>query len=334
DARGDQAADGTDRTLALDGESSPEQNCACGYPASPRHRAEQGGQENGIWLGLSDWSSGRGLSVWKADRGHCGRKADAAPGVGRVAGDLWPDGDTGVGGLRPRWRFDSNPPTARVGRRQGGGDSAQRESAVVGCRGSPGSDSQRAGSDRGKHWDVEKQPVQIQQTQGTSLANAGDGGSTVYLVLQSEQVHEGFGSAHLVRERHKRLDQSPRSCTSSLRVIPVARKSGTMLPSTISVRGQCYGIPLYILPAGAVGTVVVVHYAACHVAQRSTGASAETTPARRATAPALHRAQTLCGAPPSTPLRRLCTSERGPHASATSCPTREDHLDPWPPPLH
>src|ERR1043166_2231044 len=208
-ARGGQAADETDRPLALDGASSPEQNGACGHPASPRHRAEQGGQENGIWLGLSDWSSGRGLSVWKADRGQCGRKADAAPGVGRVPGDLWPDGDAGVGGLRPRWRFDPYPPPARVGRCQGGGDSAQRASAVVGCRGSPGADSQRAGSDRGQHWDIEKQPVQIQQTQGTSLANAGDGGSAVYLVLQSEQIHEGFGRAHLVRERNKRLDRSP-----------------------------------------------------------------------------------------------------------------------------
>ena len=80
---------------------------------------------------------------------------------------------------------------------------------MVGCRGSPGSDSQRAGLDRGKHGDVEKQPIQIQQTQGTSLANAGDGGSAVYLVLQSEQIHEGFGSANLVREWNKRLDRSP-----------------------------------------------------------------------------------------------------------------------------
>src|SRR4029453_1690049 len=126
------------------GKVAPEQNCACGHPASPRHRAEQVGQENGIWLGLSDWSSGRRLSVWKADRGQCGRKADAAPGVGGVPGDLWPDGNAGVGGLRPRGRFDPNPPTARLGRGSGGGDSAQREAAVVGCRGSPGSDSQRA----------------------------------------------------------------------------------------------------------------------------------------------------------------------------------------------
>ena len=65
DARGDQAADGADCALGLDGEGGGEQNRACGDSASPRHRAQQGGQEDGVWLGLSDQPLGRGLSVWE-----------------------------------------------------------------------------------------------------------------------------------------------------------------------------------------------------------------------------------------------------------------------------
>ncbi len=56
-------------------------------------------------------------------------------------------------------------------------DSTQREAALVGCRGSPGSGPQRTRSDRRGDWDPEKQPVQIQQTEGTSVADAGDGGA-------------------------------------------------------------------------------------------------------------------------------------------------------------
>ncbi len=59
------------------------------------------------------------------------------------------------------------------------------------------------GRTEGVHRDVEKQPVQIQQAQRTSLANAGDGGAEVYLVVQSEQIHAGFGGADPVRDRQQ-----------------------------------------------------------------------------------------------------------------------------------
>src|SRR5215216_3089147 len=68
DARGDQATDGSDCALDFDGQGGGEQNRACGDSPSPRHRAEQGGQEDGVWLGLSDQPPGRRLCVGGADR--------------------------------------------------------------------------------------------------------------------------------------------------------------------------------------------------------------------------------------------------------------------------
>src|SRR5215216_4619828 len=209
DARGDQATDGSDCALDFDGQGGGEQNRACGDSPSPRHRAEQGGQEDGVWLGLSDQPLGRRLCVGGADRCQCGRATDAAQGTGGVSGDLWSRGDAGVGGLRPGGRLNPAPPAARVGRGQGCGHSAQGESAVVGCRGSPRSDSQRAGSDRGQHWDFEKQSIQVQQTEGASLAHAGDGGAEVYPLVQSEQIHAGFSGADPVRDRQQRLERNP-----------------------------------------------------------------------------------------------------------------------------
>nr|PON18781.1 hypothetical protein C2W62_06090 [Candidatus Entotheonella serta] len=64
----------------------------------------------------------------------------------------------------------------------------QRETALVGCRGSPGADSQRAGSDRRGDRDVEKRSVSIQQAQRATLAHAEDGRAEVYLVIQFEQI--------------------------------------------------------------------------------------------------------------------------------------------------
>src|SRR5256712_14192416 len=70
DARGDQAADGADRALDIDGGGGGEQNRPCGDSSSPGHLAQQGGQEDGVWLGLSDQPLGRRLSVWDVDCGQ------------------------------------------------------------------------------------------------------------------------------------------------------------------------------------------------------------------------------------------------------------------------
>ena len=150
---------------------------------------------------------GRRVSVWRTNRGQCGRKADAAQSPGGLSGHLWSTGDTGVGGLRPRWRFDANAPAARTRRRAGCRHSTQRETALVGCRGRPGADSQRARSHRRMHRDFKKQPIQIQQAQRTSLAHAGDGGAKVYLVMQSEQIDAGCRGSDPLRDRQKRTER-------------------------------------------------------------------------------------------------------------------------------
>ncbi len=110
--------------------------------------------------------------------------------------------DTGVVRLRPGWRFDPDVPETGFGGRQRCWDSTQREAALVGCRGSPGSDTQRAGSDRRGDRDTQKQSVQIQQTEGTSVADAGDGRAEVYLVVQSEQIDAGLGGIDQVGNRN------------------------------------------------------------------------------------------------------------------------------------
>src|SRR5262245_39781025 len=208
DARGDQAADEADRALDIDGAGGGKQNRACGDSPSPRHCAQQDRQEDGVWLGLPDQSLGRGLSVWDVDCSQCGREADAAQSAERIPGDLRPGGDTRVSGLRPRGRCDCDPQSAHGRAGQVCRDSAQGAAALVSCRGSPGPDSQRAGSDRGKHWDIEKQSIPIQQTEGAALAYAGDGGAEGYPCVQSEQIHAGFRGADPVRGPRKLTKRS------------------------------------------------------------------------------------------------------------------------------
>lgn len=99
-------------------------------------------------------------------------------------------------------------PEAGFGGRQTGRDSTQGETPLVGCRDGPGTDTQRAGSDRGGDWDLEKQSIQIQQAQGTSVADAGDGWAQVYLVVQSEQIHAGLGDIDQVGNQNMGRNRS------------------------------------------------------------------------------------------------------------------------------
>ena len=101
---------------------------------------------------------------------------------------VWPRHTTRVGGVRQRWRLHTDPRAACQGGRQASRDSTQRETALVGCRGSPGADSQRAGSDRRGNWHLEKRSLSIQQIQRATLAHAEDGRAEVCLVIQFEQI--------------------------------------------------------------------------------------------------------------------------------------------------
>src|SRR5712664_632447 len=87
-------------------------------------------------------------------------------------------------------------------------DSTQRASALVGCRGSPGSNTHRTGPDRRGDRDTQKQSIQIQQTEGTSMAHAGDGRPEVYLIVQSKQIHAGLGGIDEVRNRDMRRNRN------------------------------------------------------------------------------------------------------------------------------
>lgn len=109
-------------------------------------------------------------------------------------------GDARVGGVRPRRRCYPHTRAARARRGETDRDSAQGATGVASCRGSARSSTQRAGADGGEHWDVEKRQVQIQQAEGTSVADAGDGWAEVYFVVQSEQADVPYhGLAELNR---------------------------------------------------------------------------------------------------------------------------------------
>src|SRR5262249_51204472 len=67
---------------------------------------------------------------------------------------------------------------------------------------------ERTRQDRRHHWDPQKQQIQLQQTQGTSVAHAGDGRAEVYLVIQSEQADAGCGTDWSVRKEGIGSDRS------------------------------------------------------------------------------------------------------------------------------
>src|SRR5205814_615162 len=59
----------------------------------------------------------------------------------------------------------------------------------------------------------------VQQAQGTSVADAGDGRSPVYPLLQSEQVHAGSDTGRQVRRKDIGTGRTARTA-------PVKRKEG------------------------------------------------------------------------------------------------------------
>jgi hypothetical protein len=55
---------------------------------------------------------------------------------------------------------------------------------------------------------MEKPSVPVQQSPSTSVADARDGGAEVSPLVQSEQVHVGFGGATPVRDQQKQTERS------------------------------------------------------------------------------------------------------------------------------
>src|SRR4029453_8344117 len=146
--------------------------------------------------------------VWTLDPRGDRRTQDALGSLGTVPRDIGRRGDARVGGLRSGGRCYNHPQPLGPRGGEAHWHSAQGAAAWASCRGSPAAGAKRAGQDRRDHWHVEKQQIWVQQTQGTSLADAGDGGSEVYHIVQFEQIDARFGSVENVRQNGIGADQS------------------------------------------------------------------------------------------------------------------------------
>src|SRR5712692_10520604 len=115
------------------------------------------------------------------------------------------------------------------------------------------------------------------------------------------------------------------SCTSMLRIIPVARKPGKMPPFHDHLRGQGHDLRPTFLQADAGGTFVAVPHAPQAVATRPRRTLPQETHACPAKPQALPRAQTICGAHSQA---ALCGLRAEGHASQAtpSGATRTGHL--------
>src|SRR6516164_7334371 len=181
---------------------------ACRHYPSPLDCAKQSGQEGGVWLALSAEPTRGRVCVWTLDPRGDRRTQDALGSLGTVPRDMGRRGDARIGGLRSGGRCDNHPQPLGPRGGEAHWHSAQGAAALASCRGSPAAGAKRAGQDRRDHWHVEKQQIWVQQTQGTSLADAGDGGAEVYRIVQFEQIDARFGTVENVRQNGIGADQS------------------------------------------------------------------------------------------------------------------------------
>src|SRR5216684_1446536 len=228
DARGGQAAHPTDRAVDHHRGGGQGQNRPCWFAPSTCHRAQQGRQEGGVWPAVSPESSRGWVYLWDRDPRRRGRVENALAGAGGVPRDLWCARHTYVDGLRPGWLCYGDPAGARPRGSQGDRHPAQRPRGVARCRGRPRDGPERARPDRRDHWHSEDGQIWVQQAQGTSVADAGDGRAPVYPLLQSEQVDAGPG---LGRQMRIRGIGTGRTTKTAPRERQGGRPRGTPLPS-------------------------------------------------------------------------------------------------------
>src|SRR5712692_7652674 len=204
DARSGQTAHPADRAVDHHRGGGQGQNRACWGDAGAGARAQQGGEEGRIWPAVSPESPRWGVCLWDVDPWGGGRVEDALTGSGGVPGDLWCAGHAHVGGLRPGRLCHSDREGAGPRGSPGDWHPAQRPRAVVWCRGRPRDGPERARQDRRDHWHPEDGQIGVQQAQGTSVADAGDGRSAVCPLVQSAQVDAGCGTGRQVRRKGMR----------------------------------------------------------------------------------------------------------------------------------
>src|SRR5262249_39017302 len=89
--------------------------------------------------------------------------------------------------------------------------SAQGPRGVARCRGRPRDGAQRTWQDRRHHWHPEDGQIRVQQAQGTSVADAGDGWPPVYPLFQSEQIDARPSTSRQVRRKRHRNRQNCQS---------------------------------------------------------------------------------------------------------------------------
>src|SRR6266851_5182277 len=228
DARGGQAAHPTDRAVDHHRGGGPGHNRPCWLAPGTCHRAQQGRQDGGVWPAVSPESPRWWVYLWDRDPRRGGRVEKALAGAGGVPRDLWCARHPYVDGLRPGWLCYGDPAGARPRGSQGDRHPAQRPRGVARCRGRPRDGPERARQDRRDHWHSEDGQIWVQQAQGTSVADAGDGRSPVYPLLQSEQVDAGPGPGRQMRIRGI---GTGRTTKTAPRERQGGRPRGTPLPS-------------------------------------------------------------------------------------------------------
>src|SRR5262249_38109049 len=149
----------------------------------------------------------RGVYLWALVPGGGGRDEDAVRSARGLSRHLWSPSHTRVDGLRPRWRRPVHGGATGSGGCQADWYSAPGQTALASCRGSPRAGAERARQDRRHHRHPEEREIQVQQAQGTSVADAGDGRSEVYSVVQSEQVDAGCSTGWQIREKGMESDR-------------------------------------------------------------------------------------------------------------------------------
>ena len=144
-------------------------------------------------------------------RGIVDESKDALTGLGRIPRYFWSARDPRVVGLRSGRRCHGH--AEGVGPRGGHPDwhPAQRPAGVARCRGRPSNGPERTRQDRRHHWDTEDGQIWVQQAQGTSVADAGDGRPPVYPRLQSEQTDARCGAGQQVRRKDIGAGKTPQT---------------------------------------------------------------------------------------------------------------------------
>src|SRR5262245_17114401 len=212
-ARGRQAPHPADRAVDHDRGGRQRQNRACRGDAGAGNRASQGGQGGGVWPAVSPESPRWGVYLWDLDPRGGGRVEDALTGARGVPCDLWGARHTHVACLRSGRICHSH--AEGTGPRGGQGDwhSAQGPRGVARCRGRPRDGAQRAWQDRRDHWHPEDGHLWVQQTHGTSVADAGDDRPPVYPLVQSEQIDAGPCTRRQVRNKSIEADRTEQTVT-------------------------------------------------------------------------------------------------------------------------